>query len=282
MEMRFVLLQRRGHGPGTFKRARRCRDWRRLGALRPRRSGLRLHASASTALAGACGLPRGVHFRWLDAQGRACCARCAHDAAPASSPTCGPTSSFAAARPSPARATASSPTRVVVRQRRPARRRAVRRRRSPSTASRRPPQRSARWRAGARAHRHVRRAALRARHAPCAVTVDADGAVDESRRDEQRRRSARCAAGRRPSGRVGSADATLSRDHEDRNPSRVRRVARHLHLRQRLHTRSTEPEIHVEICSNCHPFYTGSRSSSTPAAASTASSARQARAAAKS
>ena len=22
-------------------------------------------------------------------------------------------------------------------------------------------------------------------------------------------------------------------------------------------TRSTEPEIHVEICSNCHPFYTG-------------------------
>ena len=22
-------------------------------------------------------------------------------------------------------------------------------------------------------------------------------------------------------------------------------------------TRSTEPELHVEICSNCHPFYTG-------------------------
>jgi large subunit ribosomal protein L31 len=22
-------------------------------------------------------------------------------------------------------------------------------------------------------------------------------------------------------------------------------------------TRSTQPEIHVEICSNCHPFYTG-------------------------
>jgi large subunit ribosomal protein L31 len=22
-------------------------------------------------------------------------------------------------------------------------------------------------------------------------------------------------------------------------------------------TRSTKPEIHVEICSNCHPFYTG-------------------------
>ena len=24
-----------------------------------------------------------------------------------------------------------------------------------------------------------------------------------------------------------------------------------------IETRSTEPEIHVEICSNCHPFYTG-------------------------
>jgi len=22
-------------------------------------------------------------------------------------------------------------------------------------------------------------------------------------------------------------------------------------------TRSTKPDIHVEICSNCHPFYTG-------------------------
>ena len=38
-------------------------------------------------------------------------------------------------------------------------------------------------------------------------------------------------------------------------------------------TRSTKPEIHVEICSNCHPFYTGRRSWSTPAAASSASSA---------
>ena len=25
----------------------------------------------------------------------------------------------------------------------------------------------------------------------------------------------------------------------------------------RLETRSTRPEIHVEICSNCHPLYTG-------------------------
>jgi large subunit ribosomal protein L31 len=24
-----------------------------------------------------------------------------------------------------------------------------------------------------------------------------------------------------------------------------------------LETRSTVPEIHVEICSNCHPFFTG-------------------------
>ena len=25
----------------------------------------------------------------------------------------------------------------------------------------------------------------------------------------------------------------------------------------RFETRSTKPELHVEICSNCHPFYTG-------------------------
>ena len=24
-------------------------------------------------------------------------------------------------------------------------------------------------------------------------------------------------------------------------------------------TRSTQPQIHVEICSNCHPFYTGEK-----------------------
>ncbi len=24
-----------------------------------------------------------------------------------------------------------------------------------------------------------------------------------------------------------------------------------------VHTRSTKPSIHVEICSKCHPFYTG-------------------------
>jgi large subunit ribosomal protein L31 len=23
------------------------------------------------------------------------------------------------------------------------------------------------------------------------------------------------------------------------------------------HTRSTKPDLHVEICSNCHPFFTG-------------------------
>ena len=24
-----------------------------------------------------------------------------------------------------------------------------------------------------------------------------------------------------------------------------------------IHTRSTKPEIHVEVCNKCHPFYTG-------------------------
>jgi large subunit ribosomal protein L31 len=26
-----------------------------------------------------------------------------------------------------------------------------------------------------------------------------------------------------------------------------------------IETRSTRPEIHVEICSNCHPFFTGTQ-----------------------
>ena len=24
-----------------------------------------------------------------------------------------------------------------------------------------------------------------------------------------------------------------------------------------IHTRSTKPQLHIDICSNCHPFYTG-------------------------
>ena len=24
-----------------------------------------------------------------------------------------------------------------------------------------------------------------------------------------------------------------------------------------IHTRSTKPEMHLDICSNCHPFFTG-------------------------
>ena len=32
-----------------------------------------------------------------------------------------------------------------------------------------------------------------------------------------------------------------------------------------IKTRSTKPEIHVEVCSKCHPFYTVSRSWLTPA-----------------
>lgn len=26
---------------------------------------------------------------------------------------------------------------------------------------------------------------------------------------------------------------------------------------ERLETRSTKPEVHVEVCSKCHPFFTG-------------------------
>ena len=35
-----------------------------------------------------------------------------------------------------------------------------------------------------------------------------------------------------------------------------------------IHTRDTKPEIHVEVCSKCHPFYTGKQKSSASSAAS--------------
>ena len=38
-----------------------------------------------------------------------------------------------------------------------------------------------------------------------------------------------------------------------------------------IKTRSTKPEIHVEICSKCHPFYTGKQKLSIPADVWTAS-----------
>jgi large subunit ribosomal protein L31 len=36
-------------------------------------------------------------------------------------------------------------------------------------------------------------------------------------------------------------------------------VLSHVHCScgNEFYTRSTEPELHVEICSQCHPFYTG-------------------------
>jgi len=56
--------------------------------------------------------------------------------------------------------------------------------------------------------------------------------------------------------RHGSADTTLEPMKTDIHPEYVE-----AHVRctcgNEFTTRSTQPEIHVEICSNCHPFYTG-------------------------
>jgi large subunit ribosomal protein L31 len=52
------------------------------------------------------------------------------------------------------------------------------------------------------------------------------------------------------------ADTTLRSMKTDIHPEYVE-----AHVRctcgNEFTTRSTQPEIHVEICSNCHPFYTG-------------------------
>ncbi len=62
-----------------------------------------------------------------------------------------------------------------------------------------------------------------------------------------------------PTGRLGSVHvraATLGRVKTEIHPSYVE-----AHVRctcgNEFTTRSTKPELHVEICSNCHPFYTG-------------------------
>ena len=60
---------------------------------------------------------------------------------------------------------------------------------------------------------------------------------------------------------------------EGRHPSRVRPGHRHCSCGNTFETRSTKAELHVEICSHCHPSTRASRSSSTPAAGSSASSA---------
>jgi ribosomal protein L31 len=44
---------------------------------------------------------------------------------------------------------------------------------------------------------------------------------------------------------------------EDRHPSRVRPGDRSLRLRQRVPDALHQAELHVEVCSACHPFYTG-------------------------
>ena len=44
---------------------------------------------------------------------------------------------------------------------------------------------------------------------------------------------------------------------EDRHPSRLRPRARTCSCGNEFWTRSTKEELHVEICAECHPFYTG-------------------------
>jgi large subunit ribosomal protein L31 len=45
--------------------------------------------------------------------------------------------------------------------------------------------------------------------------------------------------------------------HEGRNSPELSDRDGALRLRNTFETRSTQPDIHVEICSACHPFFTG-------------------------
>ena len=55
-----------------------------------------------------------------------------------------------------------------------------------------------------------------------------------------------------PGLQLDSAAAMKSESHPDYVESTVRCTCGNEFV-----TRSTLPELHVEICSNCHPFYTG-------------------------
>ena len=59
-----------------------------------------------------------------------------------------------------------------------------------------------------------------------------------------------CSNGRGP--RLDSVRAMKTEIHPEYVESHVRCTCGN-----EFTTRSTQPEIHVEICSNCHPFYTG-------------------------
>jgi ribosomal protein L31 len=46
--------------------------------------------------------------------------------------------------------------------------------------------------------------------------------------------------------------------HERRHSPELRRNRRHLQLRQQVQDQSTNVKpLHIEVCSECHPFYTG-------------------------
>jgi large subunit ribosomal protein L31 len=57
---------------------------------------------------------------------------------------------------------------------------------------------------------------------------------------------------------VDSAATDTRGSHESRHSSRIQTHLRHLHCGNKFETRSTiGQDLQVEVCSNCHPFYTG-------------------------
>ena len=113
--------------------------------------------------------------------------------------------------------------------------------------------------------------------APATITVD----PQTSRRRRIRATTRRCDA-RAP---ATSSPRALRAHREPSRPARLNVAMKtgihpeyvDAHVRctcgNEFMTRSTQSEIHVEICSACHPFYTGRRSWSTPVVAWSGSSA---------
>ena len=244
MEMRFELYQSPQAEPAPGRRSRTSTA-SASGTSRTRASPASSSRSASAASLRRTVYRAVVRFRWRDAPAASRRRRASASRRRARSPTPpGPR------RPQPSARRGRAPRR----RRRDLRRRRreqgqrprgpVQRRLRPSTASSQPPQRVGPLAAG-------QRVPVTFQAPRCAAGSTVRVTVDAAPRSPSPTRRTTCSSGAaRWAARLRGTMKTEI--HPDYVESHVRCTCGNEFM-----TRSTESEIHVEICSNCHPFYTG-------------------------
>ena len=267
MQMRFTLQR----APAAdAARAWRRRRWARGVAAAGRR-----HATSTTSGVANLQPPRAyralVRFRWRDAAGTTSLdTRKTHAAcrSPTPAPTCGRRADGDARRAAGhARATRASCATPAAATRGPVRRRAARSAATPQTG-----QTSAAWRRATRRALFARRRAARAGSDAARRRRRRRGAVDEA---DERNNTAHV-----PCPAIGLRARPQARpplhwtDDEDRDPPRIRRGPRPLHVRQRVHDAlDASPRSTSRSARTATRSTRAGRSWSTPAAGSSASSA---------